>query len=67
MSEFDEKKRSCRRRLSDHNARRRKPHQETIQFNSARLSSLYYGMLSILGIGISLLECGFEYSNDMLQ
>ncbi|XP_049404620.1 squamosa promoter-binding-like protein 12 [Solanum stenotomum] len=42
VSEFDEKKRSCRRRLSDHNARRRKPHQETIQFNSARLSSLFY-------------------------
>ncbi|KAJ8547718.1 hypothetical protein K7X08_011304 [Anisodus acutangulus] len=42
VSEFDEKKRSCRRRLSDHNARRRKPQQETIQFNSARLSSLFY-------------------------
>ncbi|XP_009766988.1 squamosa promoter-binding-like protein 12 [Nicotiana sylvestris] len=42
LSEFDEKKRSCRRRLSDHNARRRKPQQETIQFNSARLSSLFY-------------------------
>ncbi|KZV44088.1 squamosa promoter-binding-like protein 12-like [Dorcoceras hygrometricum] len=43
LSEFDEKKRSCRRRLSDHNARRRKPQQETIQFNSARLSSQFYG------------------------
>ncbi|KAG8365871.1 hypothetical protein BUALT_Bualt17G0017000 [Buddleja alternifolia] len=43
LSEFDEKKRSCRRRLSDHNARRRKPQQETIQFNSTRLSSPYYG------------------------
>ncbi|KAL6529342.1 hypothetical protein OROGR_014965 [Orobanche gracilis] len=43
LSEFDEKKRSCRRRLSDHNARRRKPQQETIQFNSARLSSPFYG------------------------
>ncbi|KAK4486065.1 hypothetical protein RD792_008731 [Penstemon davidsonii] len=43
LSEFDEKKRSCRRRLSDHNARRRKPHQETIQFNSTRLSSPFYG------------------------
>ncbi|KAL3511447.1 hypothetical protein ACH5RR_030848 [Cinchona calisaya] len=42
LSEFDEKKRSCRRRLSDHNARRRKPRQETIQFNSANLSSSYY-------------------------
>ncbi|KAL0644625.1 hypothetical protein Bca4012_042915 [Brassica carinata] len=28
LSEFDEKKRSCRRRLSDHNARRRKPNPE---------------------------------------
>ncbi|XP_051122057.1 squamosa promoter-binding-like protein 3 isoform X2 [Andrographis paniculata] len=43
LAEFDEKKRSCRRRLSDHNARRRKPPQEAIQFNSARLSSPYYG------------------------
>ncbi|CAN4123941.1 unnamed protein product [Withania somnifera] len=42
VAEFDEKKRSCRRRLSDHNARRRKPQQETTQFNSARLSSLFY-------------------------
>nr|GMD53119.1 squamosa promoter-binding-like protein 12 [Ipomoea batatas] len=42
LSEFDEKKRSCRRRLSDHNARRRKPHQDTFQFNSARLSSSFY-------------------------
>ncbi|KAH6798459.1 hypothetical protein C2S51_034943 [Perilla frutescens var. frutescens] len=39
LSEFDDKKRSCRRRLSDHNARRRKPQQDTIQFNS----SPYYG------------------------
>ncbi|XP_047308264.1 squamosa promoter-binding-like protein 12 [Impatiens glandulifera] len=39
MSEFDEKKRSCRRRLSDHNARRRKPHQEAIQFSSTRVSA----------------------------
>ncbi|KAL9151741.1 hypothetical protein ABFS82_11G072200 [Erythranthe guttata] len=43
LSEFDERKRSCRRRLSDHNARRRKPQQETIQFNSTRLSSSFYG------------------------
>ncbi|KAL6969259.1 hypothetical protein U1Q18_028983 [Sarracenia purpurea var. burkii] len=40
LSEFDEKKRSCRRRLSDHNARRRKPpQQDAIQFNSTRMSS----------------------------
>nr|AUT77177.1 squamosa promoter-binding-like protein 2 [Fraxinus mandshurica] len=42
VSEFDEKKRSCRRRLSDHNARRRKPQQETIQFNSGRLTSPFF-------------------------
>ncbi|XP_022878232.1 squamosa promoter-binding-like protein 12 isoform X2 [Olea europaea var. sylvestris] len=42
LSEFDEKKRSCRRRLSDHNARRRKPQRQTIEFNSSRLSSQLY-------------------------
>ncbi|XP_073020862.1 LOW QUALITY PROTEIN: squamosa promoter-binding-like protein 12 [Primulina eburnea] len=36
LSEFDEKKRSCRRRLSDHNARRRKPHQETVRYGTER-------------------------------
>lgn len=39
LSEFDEKKRSCRRRLSDHNARRRKPQPEAVQLNPARLAS----------------------------
>ncbi|KAL3636467.1 hypothetical protein CASFOL_021014 [Castilleja foliolosa] len=43
LCEFDEKKRSCRRRLSDHNARRRKPQQDTIHFNSTNLSSPFYG------------------------
>ncbi|KAL8249959.1 hypothetical protein R6Q59_006827 [Mikania micrantha] len=43
LAEFDEKKRSCRRRLSDHNARRRKPQQETIQFDSTNLSSSFFG------------------------
>ncbi|KAF8389509.1 hypothetical protein HHK36_026204 [Tetracentron sinense] len=43
LLDFDEKKRSCRRRLSDHNARRRRPQPEAIQFNSARLSSFYDG------------------------
>ncbi|XP_057776978.1 squamosa promoter-binding-like protein 3 isoform X2 [Salvia miltiorrhiza] len=42
LSEFDEKKRSCRRRLSDHNARRRKPQQEAVQYNT-RLASPFYG------------------------
>uniref|UniRef100_B9IQA5 SBP-type domain-containing protein n=1 Tax=Populus trichocarpa TaxID=3694 RepID=B9IQA5_POPTR len=43
LSEFDDKKRSCRRRLSYHNARRRKPQPEAIWFSSARPSSSFYG------------------------
>ncbi|GMI75127.1 squamosa promoter binding protein-like 2 [Hibiscus trionum] len=43
LSEFDEKKRSCRRRLSDHNARRRKPQTEAVRFSAARPSSAEYG------------------------
>ncbi|KAJ4825007.1 hypothetical protein Tsubulata_040780 [Turnera subulata] len=42
LSEFDEKKRSCRRRLSDHNARRRKPQSESVHLNPARLSPTLY-------------------------
>uniref|UniRef100_J3MHD9 SBP-type domain-containing protein n=1 Tax=Oryza brachyantha TaxID=4533 RepID=J3MHD9_ORYBR len=42
LSEFDQKKKSCRRRLSDHNARRRKPQQETISFGSSRLATMFY-------------------------
>uniref|UniRef100_A0A0D9VCS7 SBP-type domain-containing protein n=1 Tax=Leersia perrieri TaxID=77586 RepID=A0A0D9VCS7_9ORYZ len=39
LSEFDQTKRSCRRRLYDHNARRRKPQTEAFSFAPARLSS----------------------------
>nr|AQQ11834.1 squamosa-promoter binding protein-like protein [Bambusa oldhamii] len=42
LAEFDQKKRSCRRRLNDHNARRRKPRPETISFSSSRLSTVFY-------------------------
>ncbi|XP_038692839.1 squamosa promoter-binding-like protein 2 [Tripterygium wilfordii] len=42
LAEFDEKKRSCRRRLTDHNARRRKPQPESVHFNAARLPSSLY-------------------------
>ncbi|KAF3327793.1 squamosa promoter-binding-like protein 12 [Carex littledalei] len=42
LTEFDQKKRSCRRRLSDHNARRRKPQPDTFSFGSTRLSSPFY-------------------------
>ncbi|KAK4478977.1 hypothetical protein RD792_014484 [Penstemon davidsonii] len=44
LSEFDDKKRSCRKRLSDHNARRRRLQPESIQLSSAGagLSSALY-------------------------
>ncbi|KAF2942984.1 squamosa promoter-binding-like protein 3 isoform X4 [Oryza sativa Japonica Group] len=42
LAEFDQKKRSCRRRLHDHNARRRKPQPEAISLSSSRLSTLLY-------------------------
>nr|AMR58259.1 squamosa promoter-binding-like protein 10 [Oncidium hybrid cultivar] len=43
LSEFDQKKRSCRKRLSEHNSRRRKPQPEAISFNSSVLPSSFYG------------------------
>ncbi|KAI7724749.1 hypothetical protein M8C21_004626 [Ambrosia artemisiifolia] len=49
LAEFDGKKRSCRRRLSNHNARRRKPQQETIHFNSSNLPSSFYDGQQHLG------------------
>ena len=48
LSEFDQKKRSCRRRLSDHNARRRKPQPDAYAFASARLPSSLFGNFSCL-------------------
>ncbi|KAL4590099.1 hypothetical protein LXL04_003018 [Taraxacum kok-saghyz] len=36
LSEFDDRKRSCRRRLSAHNARRRRPQSEDTSFNSTQ-------------------------------
>ncbi|XP_022888133.1 squamosa promoter-binding-like protein 12 isoform X1 [Olea europaea var. sylvestris] len=42
LSEFDDNKRSCRRRLSDHNARRRRLQPEPIHFTTAGLSSSFY-------------------------
>lgn len=50
LSEFDEKKRSCRRRLSDHNARRRKPQPEAVRLNPARLSSSLYDGKQQMGL-----------------
>lgn len=37
LSEFDDRKRSCRRRLSAHNARRRRPQSEDKKFSSTRM------------------------------
>uniref|UniRef100_A0A0A8Z3R4 SBP-type domain-containing protein n=1 Tax=Arundo donax TaxID=35708 RepID=A0A0A8Z3R4_ARUDO len=42
LAEFDQNKRSCRRRLTHHNARRRKPQADTISFSSSRLSTMFY-------------------------
>ncbi|KAJ8439138.1 hypothetical protein Cgig2_027064 [Carnegiea gigantea] len=50
LSEFDQKKRSCRRRLSDHNARRRKPKPEVIQFNSMRMAPSLYDTACLTGV-----------------
>ncbi|GFP84460.1 squamosa promoter-binding-like protein 3 [Phtheirospermum japonicum] len=44
LSEFDDKKRSCRRRLSDHNARRRRVQPESVHLGPAGLSSALYGV-----------------------
>ncbi|CDP14246.1 unnamed protein product [Coffea canephora] len=43
LSEFDDKKRSCRRRLSDHNARRRRPQPDAMHLSSMGLPSSLYG------------------------
>eukprot|EP01018_Ginkgo_biloba_P033187 Gb_27198 [translate_table: standard] len=42
LSEFDEGKRSCRRRLAGHNERRRKPQPDSMAMNHARLASTFY-------------------------
>ncbi|KAL9246577.1 hypothetical protein vseg_020095 [Gypsophila vaccaria] len=53
LSEFDQRKRSCRRRLSDHNARRRKPKPEVFQLNSMRLASSLYEGRNQLNFGMN--------------
>uniref|UniRef100_A0A0A9GRP4 SBP-type domain-containing protein n=1 Tax=Arundo donax TaxID=35708 RepID=A0A0A9GRP4_ARUDO len=42
LAEFDQNKRSCRRCLTHHNARRRKPQADTISFSLSRLSTMFY-------------------------
>ncbi|WCJ38796.1 Squamosa promoter-binding-like protein 13B [Euphorbia peplus] len=43
LVEFDEGKRSCRKRLDGHNRRRRKPQPDSLAMNSARLFSNHQG------------------------
>ncbi|GKE49489.1 squamosa promoter-binding-like protein 12, partial [Tanacetum coccineum] len=43
LPDLDGKNRRCRKQLADHNARRHKPHQEMIRFNSRSMASSYYG------------------------
>ncbi|XP_037495875.1 squamosa promoter-binding-like protein 16 isoform X2 [Jatropha curcas] len=43
LVEFDEGKRSCRKRLDGHNRRRRKPQPDSVSVNSARLFSNHEG------------------------
>ncbi|CAI9099000.1 OLC1v1035744C2 [Oldenlandia corymbosa var. corymbosa] len=42
LAEFDDKKRSCRRRLSDHNARRRRPQPEAMHLSSVGMTASIY-------------------------
>eukprot|EP01018_Ginkgo_biloba_P024324 Gb_23724 [translate_table: standard] len=42
LVEFDEGKRSCRRRLAGHNERRRKPQPDPMAMNTARLASSFH-------------------------
>ncbi|GJT87919.1 squamosa promoter-binding-like protein 12 [Tanacetum coccineum] len=43
LPDLDGKNQRCRKQLVDHNARRHKPHQEMIRFNSRSMASSYYG------------------------
>ncbi|XP_042504380.1 squamosa promoter-binding-like protein 7 [Macadamia integrifolia] len=60
VSEFDDSKRSCRRRLAGHNERRRKAFNESISKNLSRESKSIGGRLSCLssskGCALSLLS-----------
>ncbi|KAL6507692.1 hypothetical protein OROGR_023887 [Orobanche gracilis] len=67
LSEFDDKKRSCRRRLSDHNARRRRVPSQSVQFSSVELSTALYDQrqhnLPLNGLPISLSNATWEYDD----
>ncbi|KAF5746422.1 squamosa promoter-binding-like protein 16 [Tripterygium wilfordii] len=44
LGEFDEGKRSCRKRLDGHNRRRRKPQQDSLSISSGRLFTNHQGL-----------------------
>ncbi|KAG2672204.1 hypothetical protein I3843_13G028300 [Carya illinoinensis] len=56
VSEFDESKRSCRRRLAGHNERRRKSAHDSANRNSAQGGGLSYSLSSPTGRALSLLS-----------
>lgn len=59
LTEFDEEKRSCRRRLAGHNERRRKPHVDAHHGIGLRSPSPLHSDTSSLGIdGSSLYLTG---------
>ncbi|ERN12581.1 hypothetical protein AMTR_s00025p00217130 [Amborella trichopoda] len=47
LLEFDDRKRSCRRRLADHNARRRKSQPDAILLNPSRTTSSHHDCRSL--------------------
>ncbi|KAI7749130.1 hypothetical protein M8C21_020816 [Ambrosia artemisiifolia] len=56
LSEFDDRKRSCRRRLSAHNARRRRPPSEDMRLISTHRRGAHMGLLNggLSGISSSI-------------
>ncbi|RXH71596.1 hypothetical protein DVH24_033850 [Malus domestica] len=63
LSDFDENKRSCRKRLSDHNARRRKPQTEVVRHPS-RLSSSLFSTVELGSLGFCSDADGMSLSLD---
>ncbi|PKA48164.1 Squamosa promoter-binding-like protein 12 [Apostasia shenzhenica] len=66
LQEFDEEKRSCRRRLAGHNRRRRKTHSEATSSGTymSRDQSTSYLLISFLRILANLMSDKSEQSKD---
>lgn len=71
LSEFDDKKRSCRRRLSDHNARRRRVQPESVPLSSPGLSPALYDQrqqnVLLNGLPVSLPNSRWENANTSIS